>query len=68
MRVSVVKPVQVICFFTLLTALVSCSMRKNTALTRNYQAFITRYNIYYNGDEHYKTTLREMERSYEDDF
>ncbi len=43
-------------------------MRKNTALTRNYQAFITRYNIYYNGDEHYKTTLKEMERSYEDDF
>ncbi len=68
MRVSVVRPVRVICFFALLAALAGCGMRKNTALTRNYQAFITRYNIYYNGDEHYKTTLREMERSYEDDF
>ena len=27
---------------------------KNTALSRNYQAFITRYNIYYNGDTHFK--------------
>ena len=29
-------------------ALVSCSPRKNTAATRKYQAFITKYNIYYN--------------------
>lgn len=43
-------------------------MRKNTAATRNYQAFITRYNVYYNGDTHYKETLHEMEESYEDDF
>lgn len=46
----------------------SCSPKKNTAATRNYQAFITRYNIYFNGDEHYKETLKEMERGYEDDF
>lgn len=46
----------------------SCGTRKNTALSRNYQAFITRYNIYFNGDEHYKQTIKEMERSYEDDY
>ncbi len=46
----------------------SCSPKKNTAATRNYQAFITRYNIYFNGDEHYKETLKEMENSYEDDY
>ncbi len=46
----------------------SCSARKNTAATRNYQAFITRYNIYYNGDTHYKETLKEMETKYEDDY
>lgn len=46
----------------------SCSPKKNTAATRNYQAFITRYNIYFNGDEHYKETLKEMERAYEDDY
>lgn len=48
--------------------LVSCSPRKNTAASRNYQAFITRYNIYYNGDTHYKETLKEMETAYEDDY
>lgn len=46
----------------------SCGPRKNTALSRNYQAFITRYNIYYNGDEHYKETLAALEKSYEDDY
>lgn len=45
-----------------------CSLKKNTAATRNYTAFITRYNIYFNGDEHYKETLKEMERKYEDDY
>ncbi|MDE6311681.1 MAG: tetratricopeptide repeat protein [Muribaculaceae bacterium] len=45
-----------------------CSTRKNTAATRNYQAFITRYNIYYNGDTHFKETLADMESNYEDDY
>ncbi|MDE6390676.1 MAG: hypothetical protein K2L26_04575, partial [Duncaniella sp.] len=49
-------------------AAVSCSPKKNTAATRNYQAFITRYNVYFNGDQHYKETLKDMERDYEDDF
>lgn len=49
-------------------AISSCSTRKNTAATRRYQAFITKYNIYYNGDTHYKETLDEMETKYEDDY
>ena len=48
--------------------LASCSPRKNNAATRRYQAFITRYNIYYNGDTHYKETLHDMEEKYEDDY
>lgn len=50
------------------SALSSCSPKKNNAATRKYQAFITRYNIYYNGDTHYKETLKEMEESYQDDY
>ena len=46
----------------------SCSPRKNNAATRRYQAFITKYNIYYNGDTHYKETLHDMEEKYEDDY
>ncbi len=46
----------------------SCSLKKNTAASRRYTAFITRYNIYFNGDEHYKKTLGEMESGYPDDY
>lgn len=37
-------------------------------MSRNWQAFTTRYNVYYNGSEHLKETLAELEKSYEDDY
>ncbi|MCM1116981.1 MAG: hypothetical protein NC342_05550 [Pseudoflavonifractor sp.] len=46
----------------------SCSLKKNTAASRRYTEFITRYNIYFNGDEHYKETLKKMETDYPDDY
>ena len=46
----------------------ACSTNKNTPLSRNWQAFTTRYNVYFNGSEHYKETLKEMESKYEDDY
>lgn len=58
----------VLAFMAVACGAVSCSTRKNTAASRNYQAFITRYNVYFNGDQHFKETLKEMERSYEDDY
>ena len=57
-----------IAVITSIAALPSCSPKKNTAASRKYQAFITRYNIYYNGDAHFKETLKEMEGKYEDDY
>lgn len=53
---------------TLIIVSASCSTKRNNAATRHYQAFITRYNIYFNGDEHYKQTLKELESSYQDDY
>jgi len=44
------------------------AQKKNTAAARQYTAFITRYNIHYNGDKHYKETLADMESKYEDDY
>lgn len=44
------------------------AQKKNTAAARQYTAFITRYNIHYNGDTHFKETLGAMERNYEDDY
>lgn len=46
----------------------SCSTKKNTAGTRFYQSFTTRYNVYFNGEEHYKEELKKMESEYEDDY
>lgn len=45
-----------------------CSTKKNTAASRNWQAFTTRYNVYFNGSEHYKEQLKVMEDGYEDDY
>lgn len=44
------------------------AQKKNTAAARLYTAFITRYNIYYNGDTHFKETLSDLEKNYEDDY
>lgn len=54
--------------FFIMFVLSGCSTKKNTASTRQWQAFNTRYNVYYNGSEHYKETLADMERNYEDDY
>lgn len=66
--ISYLKVIAISLPLILTVAVTSCSPKKNNAATRNYQAFITRYNIYFNGDEHYKQTLKQMEDTYEDDF
>ncbi len=58
----------VVVLVCLITVLSSCSTKKNTAGSRNWQAFTTRYNVYYNGSEHYKEQLKSMESEYEDDY
>ncbi len=45
-----------------------CSTKKNTPLSRQWQAFTTRYNVYFNGEEHYDEQLKTMEKGYEDDY
>lgn len=45
-----------------------CNVNKNTSATRHYQAFLTRYNIQYNGDRHYNETLEDMINGYQDDY
>ncbi len=44
------------------------AQKKNTAAARQYTGFITKYNIMYNGDTHFKETLKDMESKYEDDY
>lgn len=46
----------------------SCSTKKNTATTRFWQSFTTRYNVYYNGHEAYKTACLEQEKGHQDNY
>lgn len=54
--------------FILCLALASCGTKKNTAMSRQWQAFNTRYNVYYNGKTHFDEQLKTMESSYQDDY
>lgn len=46
----------------------SCSTKKNTAGSRFWHAFNTRYNVYYNGETHYNEQIHELETKYEDNY
>lgn len=48
--------------------LCACSAKKNTAGSRFWQAFTTRYNVYYNGITHYNEQIKILENDYEDDY
>lgn len=47
----------------LLAAMPSCSVEKNTSLSRNYHNLTSHYNTYFNGKEAYKKGLEKAENS-----
>ena len=47
---------------------VSCSTKKNTAASRFWQAFTTRYNVYYHGATNYDEQIKILENEYQDDY
>lgn len=62
------RPFYILLLSAVVLMLFSCSTKKNTAGTRFFQAFTTRYNVYFNGEEHYKEQIKKMETEYEDDY
>lgn len=48
--------------------LAACSTKKNTPVSRQWQAFNTRYNVYFNGKTHFDEQLKAMESGYQDDY
>ena len=46
----------------------ACSTKKNTAGSRFWHAMNTRYNVYYNGEKHYKEQIKVLENDYQDDY
>lgn len=49
-------------------ALTYCSVEKNTGASRFYQGMTSRYNIYFNGYESFKSGLAKISRGHQDDF
>ena len=54
--------------FAALALLCGCSTKKNTAMSRFYQSFTTRYNVYFNGSQHYIEQIKILEDEYADDY
>ena len=53
---------------TIIIMVVACSPKKNTKATRFYHGLTTRFNVYFNGNESYKETLKNMQKDFNDDF
>ncbi len=64
-RLSIYKVVTILFFFS---GLISCSVEKNTSLSRNYHNVISHYNIYFNGTESYKKGLVKAAQSIKNDY
>ena len=51
-----------------LAILSGCSVEKNTRSARFYQSLTSRYNIYFNGNESFKTGVAKVNAGYRDDY
>jgi tetratricopeptide (TPR) repeat protein len=54
--------------FTAFLVLASCSVEKNTGLSRFYNSLTARFNIYFNGHESFKSGLQKIYSGYTDDY
>lgn len=59
--------IKLIFWLVLSLFIVSCTTQKNTFFTRNYHAFVSYYNIYFNGYEAYNEAKNKID-NYPDDF
>ena len=50
----------------LVAVVAGCSTSRNTAVSRSYQALVTRYNVYFNGNEAYKKGYAAQEKAKKD--
>ena len=50
----------------LIAVVTGCSTSRNTAVSRQYQALVTKYNVYFNGNEAYKKGYEAQEKAKQD--
>ncbi len=48
--------------------LISCGTKKNTFLSRNYQALTTKYNVLFNGKQAFESGVTALNNDYKDDY
>lgn len=48
--------------------LCGCSVKKNNFFSRNYHQMTTRYNVYFNGNQAFKSGLKNMENRHKEDY
>ena len=53
---------------TMVVVLAACSNKTNTARSRFWQSFTTKYNVYYHGKTNYDEQMKAMMDAYEDDY
>ena len=58
----------ILLFAVMLFAVMSCSTKKNTALTRMWHSFSARYNTYYNGKVAYDEGMYTKEKGHKDNY
>lgn len=46
----------------------ACSTQKNTWSSRHYNDLTTRYNVYFNGNEAYKSGIKQLKNSHKEDY
>lgn len=62
------KPVIIVLLLLLTLFAGSCSTKKNTKGSRFYHAMTTRYNVYFNGNEAYKSGCKAIEKGNKDNY
>ena len=55
-------------FLVFLMLAVGCSTEKNTFITRAYHNLTAHYNVYFNGEQNYEKTLKQLNENLEEDY
>ncbi len=67
-KLSMLRNHHIVPILLLIVMVVSCTSSKNTASTRWYHSFNTRYNVYFNGEEAFKEAMKAHLEAYPDNY
>lgn len=62
------RVLKIVTFVFVFVLFFSCGTKKDTAISRNYQALTTKFNVLFNGKEYLRKGIETIDAQYEDDF